>query len=519
MSIRRSFSIRGAVDTAAVRHATHKGKDFLVAPVVALIGDIVLRPLGSTGPEFVPAEVASHLPAAWNGRPVLTDHPSFNSEGGGSANVPSVLEEYHIGYVFNTQWDGTRLLMEAWIDTEHAKEMEGDALSVVTRCEAGEPVEVSVGCYVELAKESGVSPSGQKYDYKWLGLVSDHLAMLPEGTRGACSVEAGCGAPRLNKEEVNDMTKGVKKGSALSVFGQRVLEAMRLRAADGSATGESVNELWGNLNALLYNIEPGFMGVRDVFTETATVVYEVYRDEKYSLFQRTYAKDGDAYSLSADPQEVTVVMEYKPLQSIETAEETTTTQLRAASGCTCSGDHAETTQKEVANMKVKELAGRLIATKRLAFTEEDRPILETFSEARLEALLADAEKGEEKTTTTESKANTEEPPVKTLAEREAEWLEGAPESFKRILADHEHRETEERTNLIAMLSKATKAYTSAELKEMSICGLRKLATALKVDTPAKKVDFVGLAASKTGEDGPKAAPKPYDIALAAANKK
>ncbi len=515
MSIRRSFSIRGAVDVAHVRHVTRKNRDHLVVPVVALVGDIVLRPLGSSGPEFVPAEVAAHLPAAWNGRPVLTDHPSFNSDGGGSANTPTVLEQYQIGDIFHAQWDGERLRMEAWIDLEHAAQMGGDAQSVVTRCEAGEPVEVSVGCYVELSDEGGVAPNGQRYDYKWLGLVSDHLAMLPEGTRGACSVEAGCGAPRLNKEE-DDMSKAVKKESGLPAFAQRILEAMRLRAAEGSATGESVSVLWGELSAALYNLEAGFMGVRDVFVETSTVVYEVYREEKYSTFQRTYAKGDDGYTLSKSAEEVALVVEYKPLAAadiLNVVEPTVTTQLRAA-GCSCSGDHAETNKKEVTNMTVKELAGRLIATKRLAFTEEDRSVLETFSEDRLNALLADAEK-----------PVVEEPPVETPAVEtplepktlsEKEWIEGAPESIRRILADHQRQEAEERTTLVASLSKSQKVYTVQELQSMETCGLKKLASVLEVKSP--KVDFAGLSSARTADGAVKAPPRPFDLALAAAKK-
>lgn len=511
---RRSFSIRGAVDMASVRHATHCSRDHLVVPVVALVGNIVLRPLGSKGLEFVPAEVASHLPAAWNGRPVLTNHPSFDSDGGGSANTPTVLEQYQIGDVFNTQWDGERLRMEAWIDTEHAATMGGDAQSVVTRCEAGEAVEVSVGCYVELSDEGGVAPNGQKYDYKWVGLVSDHLAMLPEGTRGACSVDAGCGAPRLNKED-DDMTKAVKKESRLSAFGQRVLEAMRLRAAEGSATGESVSELWAELSAALYNIEAGFMGVRDVFVDTSTVVYEVYREEKYSTFQRTYEKGDEGYTLSESAEEVALVVEYKPL---EVEPPVITTQLRAAS-CPCSGDHAETTKKEVTNMTVKELAGRLIATKRLAFTEEDRAVLETFTEARLEALLADAEKVETPVTTpVVPEVKTDVVPAtetKTLAEQEKEWIAGAPERIQRILADHQRQEDEKRATWIAALSKSQKAYTVAELQAMPTCGLEKLATVLAVKP---KVDFAGLSTTKTPEGSVKAPPRPFDLALAAAKK-
>ena len=66
---------------------------------------------------------------------------------------------------------------------------------VIERVRAGEVVDVSVGLWGQIKPEAGIY-DGQKYQGRWTGIMPDHLAMLPEGTPGACSIDMGCGAPR-----------------------------------------------------------------------------------------------------------------------------------------------------------------------------------------------------------------------------------------------------------------------------------------------------------------------------------
>lgn len=194
---RHFTGLAGSTSSTLVRFATYQNRTHLVVPVIALCGNIVIRPMNSLGPEFVPAEILDDLPpSTWNGRPVITDHPN---DGRDSANHPATLESMCFGTMFDTRVEDGKLKCNAWLDVEKAEGLgiNGDAATVVARCQAGETVEVSVGAWVSLEKVDG-EWEGEPYEYIWRGVIGDHLAMLPVGVEGACSVsKGGCGAPRL----------------------------------------------------------------------------------------------------------------------------------------------------------------------------------------------------------------------------------------------------------------------------------------------------------------------------------
>lgn len=182
---------------AVLRTAKFNERDHLVVPVVMLKGNVIVRPSNSEGPEFVPARELGFAVGGWNGRPVLPDHPST-----GSANYPDVLEQHSFGHIFNAVFEDGLLKAEAWLDTARAETLGGDAWSVVERARAGEVIEVSVGAFVDMEKKQGTY-NGEPFEYIWHSPVPDHLAMLPVGVEGACSVEMGCGAPRYATRRTN----------------------------------------------------------------------------------------------------------------------------------------------------------------------------------------------------------------------------------------------------------------------------------------------------------------------------
>lgn len=186
----RSFT---ALAGGQIRTAQFDGRKHLVVPVVMLLGDAVLRPMHSSSPEFVPAELLAEAPSQWDGRPIVAVHPH---QGRGSANQPRTLEAMKFGTIFHTKFKSNSLQAEAWIDPARAEKLGGDALDTTRRLSRGERIEVSVGAWVALAEESGVSPSGARYGARWASLASDHLAFGLAGHEGACSVDMGCGAPR-----------------------------------------------------------------------------------------------------------------------------------------------------------------------------------------------------------------------------------------------------------------------------------------------------------------------------------
>lgn len=220
MTTPRYTVLRGAADAASIRTARYDGVEHLVVPVVALVGDHVMRPLGSEGPEFVPSEVIAIAPDAWAGRSVVEDHPLLNGQPI-SANIPEILEAQSFGTVFNARFEDGRLKVDAYINPERAVRAGAKAQEVVRRLRAlaaGEEedlVEVSVGAFVLLEKRAGVAPDGTPYDYIWRAALPDHLAVGLGGSKGACSAEAGCGAPRA-ASETTEPKRAVLRAAILS---------------------------------------------------------------------------------------------------------------------------------------------------------------------------------------------------------------------------------------------------------------------------------------------------------------
>lgn len=189
---RRYLNMRCLAQTAELRHARFEGAEHVVVPVVAMVGDSVVHPVNAETPELVPAVVLAEAPRGWNGRPVLPNHPDG---GRASANDPRTLEQMRIGTLFDTRFEDGRLKTEAWVDVARAESLGGDAADVVRRLRDGETVEVSVGAWVTGSRRTGTR-DGRRFEFVWTNVIPDHLAVLPAGAEGACSVDMGCGAPR-----------------------------------------------------------------------------------------------------------------------------------------------------------------------------------------------------------------------------------------------------------------------------------------------------------------------------------
>lgn len=197
MSLYRIQSARAG----ATRVEKFEGRDHLVVPVVALQEGVVW-PGNSEFPEFVPGSLLSINPQGWNGKPVMIDHPSLSGEMV-SANHPRVMERSRIGTIFNTLAKNNKLLMEAWLDLQKIESLGGDAAKMLTRIQKDEVVEVSVGVYTGMENLEG-EWNKKKYKARWNSMTPDHLAILPEGTIGACSVAMGCGTRMLSSWKMDD---------------------------------------------------------------------------------------------------------------------------------------------------------------------------------------------------------------------------------------------------------------------------------------------------------------------------
>jgi hypothetical protein len=177
---------------AETRTETMGGKDFLVVPAVAIV-EGVLFASNAEHPALALASEFGRYPAGWNGRPVTNGHPKDLDGNAISANAVSLWDGGAVvGQMFNTTLDDKKLKTEMWLSKEKA----GDEM--IARFSANDQiVEVSTGLWSQDEDKQG-KYNGRDYHVVWRNVVPDHLAILPEGAIGACSVEDGCGAPRTN---------------------------------------------------------------------------------------------------------------------------------------------------------------------------------------------------------------------------------------------------------------------------------------------------------------------------------
>lgn len=533
MTTPRFTSLAAQVDPAQIRTAKHEGREHLVMPVVMLVGDAVVRPLNSDGPEFVPVNELAVAPGQWAGRPIVADHPA---NGTGSANEPHVLESARYGWVYSPAMRNGKLCGEAWLDPERAAVVGGDAervVEVARRAMAGEtvdPVEVSVGCWVTLIRENGTSPSGVPYEYRWVGVASDHLAVGLNGSPGACDVTMGCGAPRVARAEpTNEGRAAVMRAAEQEKrmnLPKRVLDALAAslgfrRAAEEE--GQPDSELHRALWSAIYAAEPAAQWIDDVYQESQTVFYATAPESELLWWRRSYTVGEDgAVTLGDDREQVEPVMRYEPLAAKTDGEpepEPESTDhpavARAACGCQGKGEgHAAPAPDEGESMstKVQDLVGRLIANAASPYTEDDKAHLEALCEKKLEALDAAFQPNEpapEKAAEPEPAAEPDD--SERISKEELADLRAAASAHKRTVAA-------QKTALVAKLKGAQDAYSEAELQALPVETLERIAKLAKVDTDPVDRDFSGRGFPVTGDavdEASFAPPDTYGLVAAA----
>ena len=526
---------------------TLDGREAVIVPTVALLGNSVIRPMGSTGPEFVPSDVLAMAPSGWNGRPVLPIHPW---EGRASANDPLTQDKYKFGQLFNTRFEDGKLKTDAWLDPVRAEKVGEDAVSVISNCQSGKMVEVSIGALVVVEELSGESPSGEDYEFIWRGILStDHLAMGLAGGEGACNLEMGCGAPRnaINTEakDMKSDKSGKKAANPLARLLQSVMSA--IRSGQGNTEGVSDSELRNKLSEALQATEPAFIndyyyggGIIDVWQDSSTVVYYTNPGDEWILWQQTYtlAADGTV-TLNGDRQQV----EYRPVPVSDTETTDSEVVIVTASECGCGKTAGQTALKETkmdkANMK--DLLGRLTSG---SATDEDRKALkdeygfEAPVKVEVKAEVADAAKPEAavKAEPIAAAAAVTTPLIAATAggsgadpkpKTEEEWLAdpSTPESLRNLVRAAKAEDTAKRAYMITALGKAQTVFNEAQLKAKStedLVAFFKLCKIGEGDGRSSTIvrDYSGIGfPGASDEPERKAPPKPYDDALKAMGKK
>jgi hypothetical protein len=360
----------------------------------------------------------------------------------------------------------------------------------------------------------------KEYDGVWRNIVPDHLAILPEGITGACSVEDGCGAPRENASGSNAPWKPVMRAAMLSddAAKDRAQNSPKLKAncacqttTSSSAPGAAKEDEQGIFQRVLglfggiLNFASGKNNISDVDVRTAvstalsttetdwsyviavfqnnsgdgsgnsgTVVYELGFSGK--LYERSYSISADTgvVSLGSEVKAVRPVTQFVPMEVVANTATDIGSSLQENS------------------MNKAEIIKALIANEATKFGESDAAWLETLSEEQL-AKLEPAKiepKANAGTASAEAATIVEEPKAAATVE---EFIKSAPAEIASVLSEGVRMQASRKQKLIdGLVANSRCRFTKEELGAKSLGELENLAIL------SNDITFEGASASLEG---------------------
>ena len=195
--MRNLQAIKVHLAASQIKRKTFNNSPHLVLPVVMLTEGVHN---GSDGPLYYPPEELLNSAHLWDGKPVLVNHPT----NGGMpiyANNPRVWEGQVLGQVWNSRFDGKKLVAEIWLNEERTRKIAPELLKLIS---LGANIDVSTGLFTADERTPGFW-NGEKYTAVARRHVPDHLAILPT-SRGACSWADGCG---IRSNSMDDMIRNI----------------------------------------------------------------------------------------------------------------------------------------------------------------------------------------------------------------------------------------------------------------------------------------------------------------------
>lgn len=503
------LNILAEASTDSIRTEQYQGRDFLVVPVVALV-EGVLHSANAENPELALAEEFGRYPASWNGRPIVMNHPKVDNNYV-SANSPQVLEEWSFGMTFNSIMDGDKLKTEAWLDldkinssdTEYGLEMQ----STVERIQSGQMVEISTGLFASVESSEGMH-NNNAYSGVWRSVAPDHLAFLSEGVLGACSIDQGCGVPRLNMlQRAEPLKNNCSCGGHTMPATQTDTTTTSTNTVRTNA--ERASKMETRINTLLINELPEDLTFEDarkmvknsfesasidlyhIYAMTAsTVVYELW--DTCKLYQRSYSITDNSATLSDDAVEVNLMTKIVPVSG--------NLPVTANSSYSDSTDDDDENPRSSAGDDEDEP------------TPEEETDMSTQSETTAETNTAPA--GEVSTQTTTDNTDgagavavntTTEAPLTVNA-----YLDGAPAELREVLESGLRMHNQRKAELVDSLKSNSRCdFSEDELNSMSMTVLERTAKLAQVPSYAGQTGPRTNATATTTSDQ-NSVPKPLE---------
>lgn len=190
------------------------GRDHIVAPLTLIVPGVLS---GSKGALYYPLQEIAKNPDAWNGMPLVKNHPVVNGRHV-SARTPEILNQSAIGVVLRARVNNKgKLVAEGWFDIEKTKQVD---ISIYESLKANRQIELSTGLFTDnYPAPQGATFNGRAYVYTAKNYRPDHLAILPDQV-GACSLRDGCGV-LVNESTVNHLKQIIETRKKLTTA-QRV---------------------------------------------------------------------------------------------------------------------------------------------------------------------------------------------------------------------------------------------------------------------------------------------------------
>jgi hypothetical protein len=330
----------------------HQEKPYYIVPVVMMVEGVHS---GSHGPLLHKIDELGKIPAAWNGIPVVIDHPEDKDGTPISANAPDVIDNRSVGKVYNTTVDGLKLKAEAWLDEDKLNEIAPEILQDILN---NKLIEVSVGVFSEEQDEEGTW-NGEEYKAVAYNYRPDHLAILTEFV-GACSCKDGCGI-RTNKDSME---------AELTLSGKDLALALNRK-------GLSFVEICSNADASFRErMDAAYMVLRSFETrDTYCYLEEMY--DSYLVYVKSSSDGAKMYKQDYSYESGKIELVGNPVEVHRKVEYVT--------------NNLSTNKKEVNMSKecapcIKAKVDDLIANSQGRWTEDDREFLQTCSEAQLDKM-------------------------------------------------------------------------------------------------------------------------------------
>lgn len=183
-----------------VRFITENGREYAVAPLTMIVPGVLP---GSKGPLLYQAKTVANRHTAWNGIPITLNHPTHEDGSPVSASAPGVVERVGMGVVKNARIKDSKLCALGYFDMERTKKVSPEVYNALR---AGKVIELSTGLFTRNETRNGMH-QGKPYIGEVVDMTPDHLAVLPH-SKGACSVNDGCGVMVDNANQETDVVEG-----------------------------------------------------------------------------------------------------------------------------------------------------------------------------------------------------------------------------------------------------------------------------------------------------------------------